>query len=126
MEFASSSDMKSALDKLDGSELNGRRIKLIEDRKRRRYSYLFIRTVVDGEAMKMCSPKMNFRLWCLLVFSRRATVYSSIFRGFLLVSLLRLLKLLSHSKFLIYMHIFFKREGRTGVLLLIIGIHPRC
>lgn len=29
--------MKSALDKLDGSELNGRRIKLIEDRKRRRY-----------------------------------------------------------------------------------------
>lgn len=37
VEFASSSDMKSALDKLDGSELNGRRIKLIEDRKRRRY-----------------------------------------------------------------------------------------
>ncbi|KAF7251905.1 Serine/arginine-rich splicing factor 4 [Varanus komodoensis] len=36
VEFASSSDMKSALDKLDGSELNGRRIKLIEDRKRRR------------------------------------------------------------------------------------------
>ncbi|XP_053122339.1 serine/arginine-rich splicing factor 5-like isoform X2 [Hemicordylus capensis] len=35
VEFASSSDMKSALDKLDGSELNGRRIKLIEDRKRR-------------------------------------------------------------------------------------------
>ncbi|KAL7992355.1 hypothetical protein Chor_016611 [Crotalus horridus] len=36
VEFASSSDMKSAMDKLDGSELNGRRIKLIEDRKRRR------------------------------------------------------------------------------------------
>lgn len=41
VEFASSSDMKSALDKLDGSELNGRRIKLIEDRKRRRYVTIY-------------------------------------------------------------------------------------
>uniref|UniRef100_A0A8D0G6Q2 Serine/arginine-rich splicing factor 5 n=1 Tax=Sphenodon punctatus TaxID=8508 RepID=A0A8D0G6Q2_SPHPU len=35
VEFASSSDMKSALDKLDGCELSGRKIRLIEDRKRR-------------------------------------------------------------------------------------------
>lgn len=50
VEFASSSDLKSALDKLDGSELNGRRIKLIEDRKRRRYIFL-IRIVGDGPAI---------------------------------------------------------------------------
>lgn len=37
VEFASYSDMKSALEKLDGTELNGRRIKLIEDHRRHRY-----------------------------------------------------------------------------------------
>lgn len=37
VEFASYDDMKSALDKLDGTELNGRKIKLIEDRKSHRY-----------------------------------------------------------------------------------------
>ncbi|XP_043930096.1 serine/arginine-rich splicing factor 5-like [Protopterus annectens] len=36
VEFASYSDMKNAMDKLDGTELNGRRIKLVEDRKRNR------------------------------------------------------------------------------------------
>ncbi|XP_077119036.1 serine/arginine-rich splicing factor 5-like isoform X5 [Ranitomeya variabilis] len=36
VEFASYSDMKSALDKLDGMELSGRKIKLIEDRKKHR------------------------------------------------------------------------------------------
>ncbi|CAM2115803.1 serine/arginine-rich splicing factor 5-like isoform X1 [Lepidochelys kempii] len=36
VEFASYDDMKSALDKLDGTELNGRKIKLIEDRKSHR------------------------------------------------------------------------------------------
>jgi len=36
VEFASYSDMKSALEKLDGTELNGRRIKLIEDHRRHR------------------------------------------------------------------------------------------
>jgi RNA recognition motif-containing protein len=34
VEFASSSDMKAALDKLDDTDLNGRRIRLVEDRGR--------------------------------------------------------------------------------------------
>lgn len=39
VEFASSRDVKRAIDKLDGTEINGRKIRLIEDkpRKRRRY-----------------------------------------------------------------------------------------
>jgi len=32
VEFASYSDLKTALDKLDDTELNGRRIRLLEDR----------------------------------------------------------------------------------------------
>ncbi|KAG5265603.1 hypothetical protein AALO_G00244300 [Alosa alosa] len=36
VEFASHSDMKNALDKLNGTELNGRKLKLYEDRKRNR------------------------------------------------------------------------------------------
>ncbi|XP_048831054.1 serine and arginine rich splicing factor 5a isoform X1 [Brienomyrus brachyistius] len=36
VEFASHSDMKNAIDKLDGTELNGRKLKLSEDRKRNR------------------------------------------------------------------------------------------
>ncbi|MGH0141426.1 UNVERIFIED_CONTAM: hypothetical protein FKN15_012388 [Acipenser sinensis] len=35
VEFASHSDMKNALDKLDGTELNGRKLKLTEERKRK-------------------------------------------------------------------------------------------
>jgi len=35
VEFATYSDMKAALDKLDDTELNGRRVRLIEDRGRR-------------------------------------------------------------------------------------------
>lgn len=42
VEFATYSDMKNALDKLDDTEINGRRIRLIEDRPRkRRRRYLF-------------------------------------------------------------------------------------
>ena len=37
VEFSSYSDMKRAMDKLDGTEINGRKIKLTEDRSRRRY-----------------------------------------------------------------------------------------
>jgi len=39
VEFASSRDVKRAIDKLDGTEINGRKIRLVEDkpRKRRRY-----------------------------------------------------------------------------------------
>ncbi len=41
IEFRQYSDMKRALDKLDGTEVNGRKIRLIEDRPgaRRRRSY---------------------------------------------------------------------------------------
>ncbi|MBN3284664.1 SRSF5 factor, partial [Polyodon spathula] len=35
VEFASHRDMKNAIDKLDGTELNGRKLKLTEDRKRK-------------------------------------------------------------------------------------------
>ncbi|KAK6636985.1 hypothetical protein RUM43_010652 [Polyplax serrata] len=38
VEFSSSSDLKAAIDKLDGTELNGRKIRLIEDKSRRRRS----------------------------------------------------------------------------------------
>ncbi|KAG1934443.1 serine and arginine rich splicing factor 5a isoform X2 [Pimephales promelas] len=36
VEFASHSDMKNAIEKLDGTDLNGRKLKLYEDRKRNR------------------------------------------------------------------------------------------
>ncbi|PIO09347.1 hypothetical protein AB205_0055640 [Aquarana catesbeiana] len=36
VEFASYNDMKNAIDKLDGTELSGRKIKLTEDRKKHR------------------------------------------------------------------------------------------
>ena len=35
VEFASHSDMKNAISKLDGTDLNGRKLKLFEDRRRR-------------------------------------------------------------------------------------------
>ncbi|XP_064784852.1 serine and arginine rich splicing factor 5a isoform X1 [Oncorhynchus masou masou] len=38
VEFASHSDMKNAIDKLDGTDLNGRKLKLSEDRKNRSHS----------------------------------------------------------------------------------------
>lgn len=34
VEFASRSDMKNAISKLDGTELNGRKLKIFEDRRR--------------------------------------------------------------------------------------------
>ncbi|CAJ1085567.1 hypothetical protein E3U43_014205 [Xyrichtys novacula] len=39
IEFRSHSDMKRALEKLDGTDINGRKIRLVEDRPRRRRSY---------------------------------------------------------------------------------------
>ena len=36
VEFSTSSDMRNALEKLDGTEINGRRIRLIEERPRGR------------------------------------------------------------------------------------------
>lgn len=40
VEFASYSDLKNAIEKLSGKEINGRKIKLIEGSKRHRYGYL--------------------------------------------------------------------------------------
>lgn len=42
VEFASYSDLKNAIEKLSGKEINGRKIKLIEGSKRHRYGYLLI------------------------------------------------------------------------------------
>lgn len=39
IEFRSRSDMKRALEKLDGTDINGRKIRLVEDKPRRRRSY---------------------------------------------------------------------------------------
>lgn len=39
IEFRSYSDMKRALDKLDGTDINGRKIRLVEDKPKRRRSY---------------------------------------------------------------------------------------
>ncbi|XP_022049955.1 serine and arginine rich splicing factor 6b isoform X3 [Acanthochromis polyacanthus] len=39
IEFRSRSDMKRALEKLDGTDINGRKIRLVEDKARRRRSY---------------------------------------------------------------------------------------
>ncbi|KAM3842475.1 serine/arginine-rich splicing factor 6-like [Diretmus argenteus] len=39
IEFRSHSDMKRAVDKLDGTDINGRKIRLVEERSRRRRSY---------------------------------------------------------------------------------------
>jgi len=42
VEFASYSDLKNAIEKLSGKEINGRKIKLIEgSSKRHRYGFLF-------------------------------------------------------------------------------------
>ena len=35
VEFASRSDLKNAISKLDGTDLNGRKLKIFEDRRRR-------------------------------------------------------------------------------------------
>lgn len=39
IEFRTHSDMKRAMDKLDGTDINGRKIRLVEDRPRKRRSY---------------------------------------------------------------------------------------
>ncbi len=39
IEFRSYSDMQRALDKLDGTDINGRKIRLVEEKKRQRRSY---------------------------------------------------------------------------------------
>lgn len=39
IEFRSYSDMKRALDKLDGTDINGRKIRLVQDQPQKRRSY---------------------------------------------------------------------------------------
>lgn len=41
VEFASYGDLKNAIEKLSGKEINGRKIKLIEGSKRHRYAIYF-------------------------------------------------------------------------------------
>ncbi|CAC5395847.1 unnamed protein product [Mytilus coruscus] len=54
VEFSSYSDMKAALDKLDNTEINGRKIKLVEDRpksssrsSRRRFVQLTLQKILE-------------------------------------------------------------------------------
>lgn len=42
VEFASLSDMKTAIEKLDDTELNGRRVRLVEDRRGRKYFFYYL------------------------------------------------------------------------------------
>lgn len=39
IEFRSESDLRRAIDKLDGTDINGRKIRLVEERPRKRRSY---------------------------------------------------------------------------------------
>lgn len=50
VEFYSRSDMERALDKLDGRDVNGRCIRLVEDRPHRRRSYSGTRSRWRGPA----------------------------------------------------------------------------
>ncbi|XP_012694020.1 serine and arginine rich splicing factor 6b [Clupea harengus] len=52
IEFRSHSDMKRALDKLDGTDINGRKIRLVEDRQRRHRSY-------SGSRSRSCSRRRS-------------------------------------------------------------------
>jgi RNA recognition motif-containing protein len=45
VEFASYKDMKNAITKLDDTEINGRRIRIIEDKSRSRHRYCLISLV---------------------------------------------------------------------------------
>lgn len=50
VEFASLSDMKTAIEKLDDTELNGRRVRLVEDRRGGRSGtlYRFIELIISS------------------------------------------------------------------------------
>lgn len=57
IEFRQYSDMKRALEKLDGTEVNGRKIRLIEDRPgaKRRRSYSRSRSRSRSEVVQTCA-----------------------------------------------------------------------
>lgn len=52
IEFRSYSDLKRAVDKLDGTDINGRKIRLVEDKSRKRRSY-------SGGSRSRLSPKFQ-------------------------------------------------------------------
>lgn len=52
VDFATYSDMKTALEKLDGAELNGRRIRLAEDKNRRKRLVKLNRTISNSFILK--------------------------------------------------------------------------
>lgn len=52
IEFRSYSDLKRAVDKLDGTDINGRKIRLVEDKTRKRRSY-------SGGSRSRLSPKFQ-------------------------------------------------------------------
>lgn len=58
IEFRSYSDMKRALDKLDGTDINGRKIRLVEDRPRQRRSYTGSRSRYEYE---LCRVEVNLK-----------------------------------------------------------------
>ncbi|KAK1791321.1 hypothetical protein P4O66_013333, partial [Electrophorus voltai] len=57
VEFATRSDMKNAIEKLDGTDLNGRKLKLYEDRKRRCVAFLHVHVhTVDQNSIAEAGP----------------------------------------------------------------------
>lgn len=48
VEFASYGDLKNAIEKLSGKEINGRKIKLIEGSKRHRYLFNIFKSEFNG------------------------------------------------------------------------------
>lgn len=58
IEFRSYSDMKRALDKLDGTDINGRKIRLVEDRPHQRRSYTGSRSRYEYE---LCRVEVNLK-----------------------------------------------------------------
>ena len=57
MEYASHEDMKNALKKLDGADLNGRRLKLIDDSRSSRKRRLVVHFTSRGAFMGVVSLK---------------------------------------------------------------------
>lgn len=64
IEFRQYSDMKRALEKLDGTEVNGRKIRLIEDRPgaKRRRSYSRSRSRSRSESQNPCTSAYEWEL----------------------------------------------------------------
>uniref|UniRef100_A0A3B3QZ68 Serine and arginine rich splicing factor 6 n=1 Tax=Paramormyrops kingsleyae TaxID=1676925 RepID=A0A3B3QZ68_9TELE len=77
IEFRSHSDMRRAIDKLDGTDINGRKIRLVEDKPRRRRSYSGSRSrchskekSVEKSRSRSPSPMENGKAECAKSASR--------------------------------------------------------